>query len=555
MEQINRNHIQKMLTKISDLVYKQKHKGTTETKREKKLIVSLTTYPERINTVRHSLASLLTQNLKADEVILWLAEEQFLGKEKKLPSLLLKLQDNGLTIKWYHDIKSYKKLIPALKEYPDDIIVTADDDIFYQHNWLEKLYNAYLENPHFIHCHRAHQIKINENNELLPYKEWKWELENAKPSFLNFFTSGAGTLYPPHSLHKDVTNEKLFMKLSPYTDDVFFWVMALLNDTKINLIKDCDRFIIATTKNQSINTLAEYNWENGGNDKQIKNLLEHYPELKKKILSDDYKQLKNKEILMEKTIEKLHEEIQTLHNTMGHLRHEIMQVKIKLATEDNIYQINNIKFYLPNYPLDFIQSTLVNSGKFYEENVLIMLDEYIKDDAIILDIGANIGNHTLYWGMASPRNIKKIYSFEPIEKTFYTLKKNIEINKLEEKVKLFNIGLSAAEEKADIALYSIGNTGMTALKSDSSGTIPLKPLDSIIFDEKLPHIDFIKIDVEGFEINVLEGAKKTIMKYRPVIFLESFQEKVEKVKEIMKSYNYILSEKTSKGENYLFFPQ
>lgn len=103
----------------------------------------------------------------------------------------------GLTIKWWkEDIKSYKKLIPALIEYPDDIIVTADDDIYYEKNWLESLYHEYLKsNRETVIATRCHKIRINDN-EILPYKAWDKETINSQVSIFNFPTTGGGCLYP-----------------------------------------------------------------------------------------------------------------------------------------------------------------------------------------------------------------------------------------------------------------------------------------------------------------------------------------------------------------------
>jgi hypothetical protein len=84
--------------------------------------------------VHKTIETLLNQSHKADKVILWLAEEEFPNKEKGLPRELIQLIKSGLTISWCRDIKSYKKLIPALEKYPKSIIVTADDDLYYQKN-------------------------------------------------------------------------------------------------------------------------------------------------------------------------------------------------------------------------------------------------------------------------------------------------------------------------------------------------------------------------------------------------------------------------------------
>ena len=125
------------------------------------LIISLTSYPPRINTINLTIKSLLNQSLKADKVILWLAPEQFPNKENDLPQNLTNLCNYGLTIDWYHDIKSYKKLIPTLRKYPDAIIATVDDDAIYPYQWLEKLYISYLKYPKNIQAHRVTQIYYN----------------------------------------------------------------------------------------------------------------------------------------------------------------------------------------------------------------------------------------------------------------------------------------------------------------------------------------------------------------------------------------------------------
>lgn len=128
------------------------------------IIISLTSYPARIHTLKYTLFTLLTQSLKPDKVVLWLAEDEFRNANKqfnpkKLPKSLLDFSVKGLEIMWYEtNIKSYKKLIPSLQQFPDSIIVTADDDNLYDKHWLAKLYSAFEANPSYIHCHRARRI-------------------------------------------------------------------------------------------------------------------------------------------------------------------------------------------------------------------------------------------------------------------------------------------------------------------------------------------------------------------------------------------------------------
>lgn len=206
--------------------------GVTKDKRNPKLIVSLTTFPARINTVYKTITTLMQQTLKPDEIVLWLADSQF--PDRKLPDNLTRLEQFGLSIKWCEDIKSFKKLIPSLREYPDDIIVTADDDIFYPANFLESLYGEYLKNPEFIHANRAFLIKRFLNKYSMNARSYIYD-STYLPGFKNEFMTGYGTLFPPKSLHPDVLNSEIFMKIIPTNDDLWFWGMAVKNGTKIKV--------------------------------------------------------------------------------------------------------------------------------------------------------------------------------------------------------------------------------------------------------------------------------------------------------------------------------
>ncbi len=75
-----------------------------------------------------------------------------------------------------------KKLIPTLELYPNDVIVTADDDIFYPPHWLESLYTSYLENSNYIHVHRAHKITFKNENELESYWNFNFAIDYTEKS-------------------------------------------------------------------------------------------------------------------------------------------------------------------------------------------------------------------------------------------------------------------------------------------------------------------------------------------------------------------------------------
>lgn len=260
-----------------------KEMGINKGKRKESVIVSLTSFPERILDVHFCIYSLLNQTLKPDKVILWLADDQFPNKEKDIPENVLNLKKNGLSIKWCDDLKPYKKLIPALKEYPNDFIITVDDDIFYPEDWLETMWNTYEKYPKTIISSRLRTIKLNENNMVENYTKWYLARDFKEPSFLNFPTGAGGILYFPHALSDNVFEEDLFKNLCPTGDDIWFWGMAILNETKITGIEKPFEPLnyVNIVREMGINddfTLWSYN-RNGQNEKQFKNLVKHFPEI------------------------------------------------------------------------------------------------------------------------------------------------------------------------------------------------------------------------------------------------------------------------------------
>jgi hypothetical protein len=162
-------------------------------------------------------------------IILWLSKDEF--SLDTVPLSLLKLRERGLQIRFCDDVKAYNKLIPTLECFPEEIIITVDDDIAYPNDFIESLVASYKKDPDLIHFCRGHQIKLDKNTMPLPYDRWEHEISNLQPSFLNFPTGVGGVLYPPHCFHKDITRRDLFMKLCPTADDVWYKAMALLKGT------------------------------------------------------------------------------------------------------------------------------------------------------------------------------------------------------------------------------------------------------------------------------------------------------------------------------------
>ena len=238
------------------------------------IIVSLTTYGRRINDVCFTIESLMQQTLKANKIILWL-DESF--RNSSLPNSLERLIKRGLQVNFTKDIKSYKKLIPTLRAFPNDVIITVDDDAIYDFDFIEKNIKAHMDDPKSIYAGRIHSMTFEKNGVLKPYL--KWDLNcSSKPS-RHLVTGVGGVLYPPHSLHQYVFDEDVFMSICPTADDVWFTAMAKLNGTDIKKILTRDPRGEDYISNEIVQDMALFNTnvgDGGRNDLQIKAVFSKY---------------------------------------------------------------------------------------------------------------------------------------------------------------------------------------------------------------------------------------------------------------------------------------
>ena len=133
---------------------------------------------------------------------------------------------------------------------------------------------------------------------------------------------------------------------------------------------------------------------------------------------------------------------------------------------------------------------------------------------------------------------------------FRILSKNCELNQLQDKVQLYNCCLGEREAIARLNTYDLKNAGHTSFAiSDSSSGYKMITLDSL----KLERLDFMKVDVEGYELNVLKGGEETIKRYRPVIWCEALTDRHKKMlQQYLKSFDYSISRLSD--TNFLFLP-
>lgn len=232
------------------------------------LIVSVTSYPPRFRTSSLTLKCLLSQSVRADRTILWVASADL----AKLPEDVLALQVHGLTIESCDDLGSYKKIIPALETFPGAYLATADDDCYYPGNWLETLVEAQKQQPGCIICHEARVVSYADTGEALSYKSWPRATSSAQLPLLP--VGFGGVLYPPDSLPGEATNRAAFRELSPTADDLWLKWMAATLGTRVHLVKEGGP-LYNWPGSQHVR-LVQTNLHDGGNDRQVQALRARY---------------------------------------------------------------------------------------------------------------------------------------------------------------------------------------------------------------------------------------------------------------------------------------
>ncbi len=172
------------------------------------------------------------------------------------------------------------------------------------------------------------------------------------------------------------------------------------------------------------------------------------------------------------------------------------------------------RFYLPHRQSDHIQRHIADSGSFYEQDMLEHCRALLQPGDIVIDAGAYIGNHTLFFANVCGA---AVHAFEPNPEAFDVLTANIEINNQVDAIQAHSMGLGAAQQTASLDLAGAsGNLGTCRLKL-SDGPVTVVALDEL----ELPGpVRLMKIDVEGMEEAVLEGAAGVIRRDLPFLFVE-----------------------------------
>lgn len=232
-----------------------------------------------------------------------------------------------------------------------------------------------------------------------------------------------------------------------------------------------------------------------------------------------------------------------------------------IAREKPVYQPKrtNSVFFLPLLLWDDLQQKVFWTDDYHEIGNLVQVFRLYNNGIIgqkisenkgcILDIGANVGNHTLFF--CNELNAEKVYCFEPVKATFSILEENIKLNHLEERVILNSFGLGVKDTRGFVSHYDLNNIGATSLQQSEDGDLEIKRLDGLEIQEP---VVLIKIDVEGMEPDVLMGGMDLIKRNLPYIIIESFEDNFPKTRDILCGIGYQYERLSDVDRDWLFYP-
>ena len=244
------------------------------------IVVSITSYGYRVEkSSPYALYSILQQSHLPNRIVLNINQEKW--NDEIIPELLKKLQKVGVEINYTEDIGPHTKFIPALKKYPNDIIITADDDVYYDKGMIDELYGEYEKSDKKSVICRECKCVVKKDGKILPYSELPY-ISECKEDGAKIPFGVAGVLYPPHIFGDEIFNFSALKQLAPKADDIWFAAMELFYGVHMNYVPNNSwRGDLDVDRNEEYNAdvsgaLYLTNEVQGQNDVQWEAVVAHY---------------------------------------------------------------------------------------------------------------------------------------------------------------------------------------------------------------------------------------------------------------------------------------
>ncbi len=220
----------------------------------------------------------------------------------------------------------------------------------------------------------------------------------------------------------------------------------------------------------------------------------------------------------------------------------LYQLRKRLPVATDTLDYANIKMYVHSW-VDKIRTR----SSLKEPETIRWLENNIKKDSVYFDVGANVGAYALVAAHLGAQ----VFAFEPIYSTFSSLCQNIALNNFEDKITPFLIALGEKNAVIPITLSSAVSGAALHKVGEKSGTfvsVPVFKLDTLISELKLPLPSLLKIDVDGYETQVLDGATETLRSVTHILIENDYTKNGTEVEQKIIQSGFALIEKYPRGK-------
>jgi hypothetical protein len=238
-------------------------------------IVSLTSFPARIQSLHLVVQSLIEQSLPPREIHVWLGRDEIAGRSW-LPRALLEFESAGLRIHFSpRTFHQYDKFLHSGARHVDRPFVIVDDDVIYPTDSMQALVDGHRLFPKAVVANRCHRMAVSPEGFIRPYGEWAREIRVERPSLTAFPTGAGGVLYPPGFLSQPlVLQVRDVLANAPYADDLWLkaCALALGIPTMSTRFSDGASWYLRYTPTMREGALHATNVDLGLNDMQMRRL-------------------------------------------------------------------------------------------------------------------------------------------------------------------------------------------------------------------------------------------------------------------------------------------